>query len=328
MRKVGAGNFIYEEVKGWGQFPEGWDGKDVPAVGVDSQDRLYTFARNTAGSGEIQDGGCVFVFSSEGQILASWGADIFKRPHGMFIGPDDAVYLVDDWGHAVHKFTTDGKLLMTIETAENPADTGFIWGGTVLRSGPPFNYPTGVALSPEGDLYVTDGYGNARVHKFNAQGELLLSWGEPGSGPSQFVRPHSPCVDETGRVYVADRKNARIQVFGPQGDFITQWQDARRPNDLCLDADGNMFVAEWGHVMQDEGPVHDALPGRITVRDLSGRILAELGQEDPRGADLYYAPHGIARDSRGNLYVGEVQEAASHGQSAQSHPGLHKYVRV
>ena len=120
--------------------------------------------------------------------------------------------------------------------------------------------------------------------------------------------------------------------FSPQGEFITQWEGVRRPDDICLDAEGNMYVAELGDVMQDESgewhPDYDAVPGRITVRDLDGRILAEWSQEDPQGADLYYAPHGIAVDSRGDLYVSEVREAYSGDESKTVRPGLHKYVRI
>jgi sugar lactone lactonase YvrE len=327
VRQVGSGKFVYMELKEWGEFPEGWVAHDVAAVAVDSQDNVHVFTRNGAGD-------CVVVFDREGQMLGSWGAGLFKRPHGISIGPDDAIYCVDDWGHAVHKFTTDGKLLMSIETAANPADTGYVWDRpeTVLRSGPPFNHPTHVAVSPEGTLYVTDGYGNARVHKFAPDGRLLLSWGEPGNGPGEFVIPHSVCVDNAGLVYVADRMNSRIQVFTPDGKLVGVWPEIRRPDDLCLDAEGNVYIAELGNVVQGEIGARQAvvsgLAGRITVRDLSGRLLAEWGEPDPQGTDLYYCPHGIAVDSRGDLYVSEVPEAYSGGQRLPTRPALRKYVRV
>jgi DNA-binding beta-propeller fold protein YncE len=322
--RVGSGPFVYNVVERWGQLPNGWRMPEVPAVAVDSQDRVYAFCR-----GEHP----VIVLDREGHFLTAWGEGLFKRPHGIFIGPDDAVYCVDDWGHAVRKFTPEGKPLLVIETADHPADTGYVWDHpeTVFRSGPPFNHPTGVALSPEGDLYVTDGYGNARVHRFAPDGRLLFSWGEPGDGPGQFNTPHGVCVDKKGLVYIADRENQRIQIFSPQGEFITQWRDVRRPDNMCLDAEGNMYVAELGLVMQGDPEnrktVRDAPSGRITVRDLSGGILTTWGATDPQGADVYYAPHGIAIDSRDDLYVGEVPASYSQGAARADRSVLRKYVR-
>ena len=146
---------------------------------------------------------------------------------------------------------------MTIETADNPADTGYDWDDhrIVERAGPPFNYPTGIALAPEGDLYVSDGYGNARVHKFTVDGDLLFSWGEPGEGNSQFETPHNVCVDREGTVYVADRQNRRMQIFNARGEFITQWDDMWWPCDMCIDADDKMYVAEVGGILhgRDQG---------------------------------------------------------------------------
>jgi len=292
---------------------------------VDSQDRIYAFSRSEHP---------VIVFDRQGRFLGSWGEGLFKRPHGIFIGPDDAVYCVDDWGHAVHKFTTDGELLMTIETADHPADTGYVWGdpSTVRRAGPPFNYPTAVALSPEGDLYVADGYGNARIHKFAPDGRLLFSWGGPGDGPGEFVTPHDVCVDERGLVYVADRQNCRIQIFNPQGEFIGQWTDVWWPCDMCIDAEGNMYVAEIGGIFMTSGdepaPDLNKPPARVTIRDLTGTILVEWGEEEPLGAGMYFSPHGTAIDSHGDLYIGEVSVSYTHGAAPTDWGVLRKYVRV
>ena len=208
--KLGSGQFVYEEVEGWGEVPEGWNIVEVPGVAVDSQDRVYVFCRSEHP---------IIVFDRDGQFLRSWGEGMIKRAHDIIVGPDDSIYCVDDWGHAVHKFTPEGELLQSIETADNPADTGYVWDvqKEVLRAGPPFNYPTGIALSPSGELYVSDGYGNARVHKFTAEGDLQFSWGEPGTGAGQFVTPHNVCVDRDGTVYVADRQNRRMQLYNSHG---------------------------------------------------------------------------------------------------------------
>src|SRR5262249_34409985 len=151
----------------------------------------------------------------------------FVRPHGIWIGPDDSVYLTDDNGHAVRKFTIEGKLLLTLEPCGRPSDTGVrdMDYRTIRCGAGPFNLPTNLATSPRGELYVTDGYGNARVHKFSPDGKLLRSWGEPGTGPGQFNLPHGIGIDSQGRVFVADRENSRLQLFSPDGDFLEEWTD-------------------------------------------------------------------------------------------------------
>ena len=270
--KVGSGKFVFEAIAGWGQLPAGWSyGGQVPGVAVDSQDRVYVFNR-----GEDP----VIIFDQDGQFLGSWGEGLFTRPHGLCIGPDETIYCVDDEGHAVRHFSLDGSPVGAI-TVEHPADTGYKPGyvHSVARSGPPFCYPTDLIFSANGDMYVSDGYGNARIHKFSGNGELLLSWGDPGDGPGQFVVPHGLCADRTGRIYVADRQNERIQVFSPEGEFVTQWQDVRCPNKMVIDSEDNMYVTELGLVVL--GNIDNPqffLNGphvRMTVRDLSGNILVE-----------------------------------------------------
>lgn len=322
MMKVGSGKFTYEEEKEWGHLPDGWTFHEVNGVAVNSQDRVYVFTRSEHP---------VIIFNRDGSFLSSWGEGQFTRPHSIFIGRDNLVYCVDDYGHAMRKFTMDGQLLMTIATAEHPSDTGYVRNRpeTVLRSGPPFNRPTDVALSPEGDLYVSDGYGNARVHKFSPGGQLLLSWGEPGHGPGQFNIPHGVCVDRKGRVYIADRLNTRIQVFNPDGEFVDQWGDVHYPDAMCLDDEDNMYVVEQGGVFMNWPEVHiERWYARITVRDLNGRILSTWGEKDPRGQGRFFSPHGIAVDSHGDLYVGEIPVTYTHDTAPAGWPLLRKYVRT
>src|SRR5262249_26447339 len=148
--------------------------KEVAGVATDSQDRVYVFNRGDHP---------LMVFNRDGTFVKSWGEGLFKRPHGIIIGPDDSVYCTDDFDHTVRKFTPDGRLLMTLGTSGQPSDTGAtsVDFRTILRAGPPFHYPANVALSPEGNIFVSDGYGNARIHKFSSDGRLLSSWGEPGT---------------------------------------------------------------------------------------------------------------------------------------------------
>src|SRR6516164_7233266 len=156
----------YRPVEGWGRLPEGWSFVEATSVAVDAKDNVHVFNR-----GEHP----VIVFDREGRFLKSWGEGLFVRAHGLFIGPDDAVYCTDDLDHTVRKFTPDGRLLLTLGTSGRPSDTGAtsIDYRTIRHAGPLFHFPTNLAISPEGDLYISDGYGNARVHKFSPDGRLL-----------------------------------------------------------------------------------------------------------------------------------------------------------
>ncbi len=317
MRTVGDGKFEYREDSLWGRFPEDWNYEEVTAVDVDSKDRVYVFTRNRNG---------VVVFDREGQHLDTWGENLFTNPHGLYINSDDAVYCIDVQGNAVHKFTTDGQLLMTIANDDSRAASA---PSDVWRTSPPFNLPTWLAVSPEGDLYVTDGYGNSQIHKFTTDGQLMFSWGEPGDGPGQFQAPHSVCLDSEGNVYVADRQNCRIQIFSPHGEYIDEWRDLSWPCDMCFDAEENMYVAELGGVyMGVRKPDETMPPARITVRNRIGQILAEWTEVDRLGAGRSFAPHGIAMDSHGDLYVGQVSKSYTEGIAPANWSTLRKYVRV
>src|ERR1051325_3675332 len=192
-------DFQYEANDRWAKLPPGWGWTEVAAVAADSQDRVYVFNR-----GEHP----VMIFDRQGTFLRSWGEGLFARPHGLFIGPDDAVYCTDDLDHTVRKFTPDGRLLLTLGASGQPSDTGATSMDfrTIVRAAPPFPCPTSLAISPDGALYVSDGYGTARVHKFAPDGRLLFSWGEPGAGPGQFRIPHGIAVNGDGIVFVADRE--------------------------------------------------------------------------------------------------------------------------
>jgi DNA-binding beta-propeller fold protein YncE len=275
----------------------------VAGVATDSRDRVYVFNR-----GEHP----VMVFDRDGTFLTSWGEGLFARPHGIVVGPDDAVYCTDDLGHSVRKFTADGRLLSSLAVSGTTSDTGATSMDyrTILRAGPPFHYPTNVALSAEGELYVSDGYGNARVHKFSVDGRLLFSWGEPGDGPGQFRLPHGIAVDRQGTVYVADRENSRIQLFTPDGTYLSEWTDVARPCQVFLDGAGNVYVAELGFragMWPGTTAPADAPGGRVSIFDPHGNLRARWGGgRSPCAAGDFFAPHGICVDSRGDIYVGEV----------------------
>jgi len=324
---VGAGRFRYQVQPGWEQLPTGWSFVEVAGVAIDSRDRVYVFNR-----GEHP----VIVFDREGRFLASWGEGLFQRPHGIAIDPDDAVYCTDDLGHAVYKFTADGKLLATLGTPGKPSETGAVGHDyrTVRQSGPPFNLPTNVAFAPDASLFISDGYGNARVHHFSADGKLLASWGAPGDGPGQFNIPHGIAVDRQSRVYVADRENSRVQVFTRDGELLAVWTHVARPMQVFVDADQNVFVAEVGWRAGRfpwQTPPGGEIPGaRLSVFDGEGRLLARWsGEGDPCAPGEFFAPHDLAIDSRGDVYVGEVVMSAGgkRGEVPASCHSLQKFVR-
>jgi DNA-binding beta-propeller fold protein YncE len=175
-------------------------------------------------------------------------------------------------------------------------------------SGRPFHRCTHTALSPQGDLYVSDGYGNARVHKYAANGTLLRSWGEPGTDPGQFNIPHNICCDADGWVYVADRENHRVQVFDGNGKYETQWNNMHRPSGLHLErgGQGRFYVGEIGGGLGVNFDMPNIGP-RVSIYSAKGELLARLGHR-PAGLEpgQFVSPHGLAVDSRGDIYVGEV----------------------
>ena len=237
MVTVGTGNYTYELLKDWAKLPAGWS-LGQTAIVTDSQDRVYLFNRSDHP---------LVVLDRDGNFLTSWGEGVLTDAHGMYIDADDNLYTPVKNSHVVLKYSSKGNLLMTLGTWDQPSDTG--WSGnysdTVQRAAGPFNLPSDVALSPSGDLYISDGYGNARVHRFSADGRLVSSWGAPGkSAPGEFHVPHGVWVHTDGRVFVADRENNRIQIFSPDGEFLSQWTDLARPCDIYIDADEVVFVPE------------------------------------------------------------------------------------
>ena len=321
----GANKIEFEVVQGWEKLPEGWSFVEVAGVATDSKDRVYAFNR-----GEHP----MIVFDADGKFLHAWGEGVFTNPHGIYIGPDDRIYCADNFDHTVRIFEPDGALLKTLGEKDQPSDTGFVPGETpVQHSAGPFNMVTNVALSAAGDLFVSDGYGNARVHKFSADGEHQFSWGEPGSGPGEFILPHAIAVDRHDRVYVADRENSRIQVFTGAGDYVTQWNHVTRPDDLYIDTDENLYVAELGEragrARNAEVPPH--VPhARVIVLTLEGEVQTRFGGDDPLAPGSFFAPHGIWADSTGDLYVSEVTYSAGGrwGMVPLDCHSLQKFVRI
>ena len=280
---VGNGKYIYEMREDWAGVPEGWQ-MPAAAVAGDSQDRVYCFNRAPDHP--------IVVFDRDGNCLDSWGEGMISFAHSIFVDRDDNVWLVDRNHGQVMKFTPNGNLLMTIgtkgyrsDTGADPTDFSATGWKNVTHGGEPFNLPACIALAPSGDIFVSDGYANCRVHRFSPQGELHLSWGEPGDGPGQFNLPHGVWIDRRGRVLVADRENNRVQVFTQEGEYVTTW-----PTELIgaavlyVDDEDTVYVAE-----------HNG--GYISVLNLDGERLARWGSE------LHRSCHGIWVDSHKDIYV-------------------------
>lgn len=292
---LGTGDFTFRVEEFWLKLPAGMELGDVAALAVDRRDRVYLFNRGP---------NPMIVVGIDGEFIDTWGQGVFRNPHGLHIGPDDCIYCTDDGDHTVRKCTLDGKVLLTLGVPNHPSPA---------FSGRPFHRCTHSAVSPENDFYVSDGYGNAQIHKYSPEGRPILSWGAPGTDPGKFNLPHNICCDEDGWVYVADRESHRIQVFDGNGNYETQINNLHRPSALFLDK-GKCpvcYIGEIGPYM----PVNRKNPGlgpRITITTNDGRLLARFG-DLPTGPSVpgqFLSPHSLALDSKGNLYVGEVGSRA------------------
>ena len=294
---LGSGEHTYRAHEGqWGDLPQGWDLVDVAGVAVDDRDRVFVYNRGPRP---------MIVLDRDGRLLGSWGEDFVTRAHGIHRGPDGNLYLTDEGDHTVRKVTPEGEVLLEIGTAGRPAAR---W------SGEPFHRCTHTATSPDGDIYVSDGYGNARVHKFAPDGSYLFSWGRSGVGDGEFSLPHNIACDAEGWVYVADRENHRVQVFDGAGRYETQWNRVHRPSALHLAGfhttagpEPLCYVGEIGTPLDFQRGAPGLGP-RIGIYTPNGELRARLGTEPTPGtrAGQFVSPHGICVDSRGDIYVGEV----------------------
>ena len=296
----------YEVVPNWPKrMHEGWTWGSVVAVWAESPDRVFIFQRGElpvlekpVGTGGIPTRvatsakprwqNCVVVFDRNGNVVQSWRQhdDKFVRPHRVAISPYDRdrhVWLVDDGAHQVFKFTNDGsKLVMVIGEKGKPGNGQYN-----------FHRPTDIAFLPNGDFYVTDGYVNTRVVKYDKDGKYLMEWGKPGRGPGEFNLVHGISIDvDRGRIFVSDRSNSRIQIFDLNGRYLDQWRDIRSPYYLAMTRDQQMVVS-------------DGVTQKILKYDLEGRLLNGWGTFGPFPGGLW-GVHQVSVDSEGNLYVAEV----------------------
>ena len=325
---VGNGDYQYVAVPDWPRLPEDWSFVEATSVATDGAGRILVFNRGTHP---------LIIFDSSGKVIDNWGEGRFVRPHGITLTDEGYVWLTDDSDHTVQKYSLDGQRLLTLGRHGQASDTGAegIDYRTIRRSGPPFNFPTNVAVAANGELYVADGYGNARIHRFAPDGQLIMSWGEPGSGAGQFHVPHGIAIDASGVVYVADRENSRLQRFDANGRFIDQWTDIARPCQVFIDASGIVYVAELGYRAGmwpgTVAPQADATGGRVSIFDDRGALLARWGGgANPCAIDDFFAPHDITVDLHGNIYVAEVTWSAGGrlGIVPADCPSLRKFEKI
>ena len=293
MADTPTSSTVFKPVVGWPPVPHGLSFKEATSVAVDNNDRVYVFNRGD---------NPMMVFDTAGNYIETWGAGDFIRPHGVHVCPDGDLLLVDDAGHDLKKVSTDGEVRWSVGTHGQPAP----W-----QEGSPFNRPTDAFVSPvSGDIFVTDGYGNSRVHRFSPEGKLISSWGEPGTGPGQFSLPHNLVVLDDGRVVVCDRENFRIQVFTEDGEYLEQ-HHFHRPQAITVGRGGDTAI----YLTETRPPtVQEGVPGlglRIHVLDSDFNEITTFGAgTSGTGPDQFISPHGIATDSAGAVYVAEVSYTA------------------
>jgi sugar lactone lactonase YvrE len=277
MTQIGTGDYRYERIRDWPKLPKGEKMGVVSRVATDSQDRVYVFQRKDPP---------ILIFDREGNYLGSWGNGAVKEAHGLKI-VNDIAYTTDRPDSVCVSFTLEGRPLMVLGRRGVHSDTGNVKSPWLAeRAGGPFNHPTEMMPHPNGDIYVTDGYRNSRVHRFSSDGQLKQSWGVPGKEPGQLHLPHSIAMTADGGMYLCDRGNRRIKVLSPDFDILDIWTGMGGPNDITLGRDGHFYIAEQEY---------DDQPAYICVRDKAGKVLVRLETRHV---------HGVGVDSRGDIYAG------------------------
>src|SRR5262249_21321935 len=244
-------------------------------------------------------------YDSNGKFVRAWGQDTIKTKvaHHIKIDHEGNVWIADIEDHVVQKYTPEGKLLLTIGTP-----------GQMGRDKTHLNQPTDMAITPAGDVFVSDGYGNARVVHFDKQGKFVNEWGELGSKPGQFSIPHAICVDSKGKLYVADRNNVRIQVFDQSGSLLGVWNNIIVPWGFHVNKNDEIWVCGSSrmHWRDSDGALGCPPKDQVFMKFNTAGKLLQLWTV-PKGADGLEKPgelnwvHCIAEDSKGNLYAGDIQ---------------------
>ena len=291
-KRLGFGDFQYEHVENWPKIEIKGAAADVAC---DAQGRVYAGVRNPQPDGSVGTSrggvGHVVVLDRDGREVDNWG-DFASAPHGMWINQDDELFFCDTGFHTVTKHAPSGKVLLTIGTKGRPG-----------APGEPCNRPTHAVQAPNGDIVVSDGYGQNRIHRFTASGEHILSFGAgdavflkdkpgvPGTGPGEFNVPHDVVVDRHSRIIVMDRENHRWQVFTMLGEFVSMCTGINHPNKTLIDPDGLL------HIIGGSG---------VEVRKPDGTVVGRWGEWGDGPGQFIRGPHGGWMDAEGSLYIAEA----------------------
>src|ERR1043165_3179253 len=288
----------YEVDTNWPQRPSDVPWGPMPGIAIDRDDNVWIYTRTNP---------TVQVYASDGRYLRGWRNDNTNAiAHGLKIDGDQNVWLADVGLHVVTKHSPDGKVLLTLGTEGEPGEDA-----------KHFNKPTDLAIAPNGDIFVTDGYGNNRIVHFDKRGKFIKAWGTMGTEPGRFSIPHAIVCDSKGRLYVADRNNIRIQVFNQSGKLLDLWENILVPWNFWVSPKDEIWVCGSSPMPWRTDQKYPTAPLGCPPKDQlfikfspQGRVLqlwtlpkAEDGQEKP--GELNWV-HAIALDSRGNVYLGDI----------------------
>jgi DNA-binding beta-propeller fold protein YncE len=284
-------HYVVDET--WPRKPDRFKWAQMAGIAVDNKDQILIYTRSQP---------TIQIYKTDGTLVRAWIMEDASGSHFIRIGPKGNIWTANIAEHVVRKYSPKGRLLLTIG---EPGVTGAGRGH--------FDKPTDMAILPTGDIFVSDGYGNRRVVHFNADGKYVNQWGTDGSGPGQFALPHAIAADSQKRLYVADRENARIQVFDTQGKLLAVWDDVITPWGLHMTKKDELWAC-GSSVVKDENGNCVVLPppDEVLVKlDLEGKILSRVTLEKTsappgKSGELDWV-HAIAFDSKGNLYLGDIQ---------------------
>ena len=258
-------------------MPRYWSFETAVGVAASSQDEIHVLSLGRHP---------LTIWDSDGRFISSWGEGaVSANPHGLHIGPTGNVWIVDRDYHIATEHTPAGEVIRVLGTKLSPSPTVF---------GEPFNMPSGLDTTPAGDIFVSDGYGGNRVHRFASDGELLHSWGGAGAGPGEFALLHNVAIDGRGRVFVCDRMNHRIQLFDLDGGYLEEWAGFSQPCEVWI-RDDVAYVIEQG-----DGSA-------VTLWTLDHEPITGWRGDRGPGRGTLTAGHGICVDSEGSIYVAEVR---------------------